>query len=560
MTALDAPLAAERPALRVPHWLLAMAGFTFLTAIFFWPWLAHPSSALIGPPEDNMQDFWNCWHAVHATGWRDFFFTTDIRWPQGTALYYHSFNYPQVAAVALLAKIFGSDFATIIALHNLTILVQFPLAGLFMYLLTRHLLGQVPLRTMAAALAGFIFAFNPWHIAMTLHHAHVAGIAFLPLFVLGYHIALERRSITAVAGAALALAVSALNCWYFLVYGVLFAAFQLLSQRLRDKRWPRGWPLAVPPLCLGLAALLLSPLLVPMLAGGRDPGVYYPGSNTFVADLAALFAFPPTHVLAPWGAGVYRAMTSNAWEGAVYLGLANLALLAAALRYKGIQGLLAYALGGIVFFLVIAGGDALHIYGWVSPLHLLGVVLDQLPFFANARTPARAMVFVFLFLGLAVAQSLVLLAQRPQARPFLALCAVLMLLDFWPYHLESTPAACPPGLRTIAADPARNGVLDLPLHYNEANAYMMLSACHGHPIVQGVVARFTSPALMDRLETRNLAAQKRQLIQAGVKYVVLHKPQGSLFHWTARDGDQAAYRRAYRLVTDTPDITVLRVN
>src|SRR5688572_3565199 len=55
---------AARPAIgpiRVPHCLLALAGFTLLTAIFFWPWVTQLSTALIGPPEDNLQDFWNSW-------------------------------------------------------------------------------------------------------------------------------------------------------------------------------------------------------------------------------------------------------------------------------------------------------------------------------------------------------------------------------------------------------------------------------------------------------------------------------------------------------------------
>ena len=42
----------------------------------------------------------------------------------------------------------------------------------------------------------------------------------------------------------------------------------------------------------------------------------------------AFIAFPPTHLLARYGSGIYAALTGNAWESTVYLGLANLALLA----------------------------------------------------------------------------------------------------------------------------------------------------------------------------------------------------------------------------------------
>src|SRR5476649_486099 len=68
--------------------------FTAVTAIFFWQWMPYLHSALIGPPEDNMQDFWNTWYAAVARNPDHFFFTDLIRFPEGTPLLYHSFAYP----------------------------------------------------------------------------------------------------------------------------------------------------------------------------------------------------------------------------------------------------------------------------------------------------------------------------------------------------------------------------------------------------------------------------------------------------------------------------------
>jgi hypothetical protein len=47
--------------------------FAVMTAGLFWQWMPHLHSALIGPPEDNMQDFWNTWYATVAKN-RDGFF------------------------------------------------------------------------------------------------------------------------------------------------------------------------------------------------------------------------------------------------------------------------------------------------------------------------------------------------------------------------------------------------------------------------------------------------------------------------------------------------------
>src|SRR5262245_39659023 len=88
--------------------------FTVVTVIFFWQWMPYLNSALIGPPEDNMQDFWNAWYAAVARNPDHFFFTDLIRFPEGAPLYYHSFTYPKVFAIALLSKVIGADMASLI--------------------------------------------------------------------------------------------------------------------------------------------------------------------------------------------------------------------------------------------------------------------------------------------------------------------------------------------------------------------------------------------------------------------------------------------------------------
>ena len=548
MTVLDLPAAVGRFSFRIPRWLLVAGGFTALTALLFWPWVAHLSTALIGPPEDNMQDFWNSWHAATAHSWGDFFFTRQIRFPEGANLTYHSFAWPQVAAVTVLAKIFGTDFATILALQNITLLASFPIAAVSMFYLARHVLGDVEGRDLGAAVAGFVFAFNPWHVAQVMHHAHVATIEFIPLFVLFYLRALgDRRWLI---GAIAMMALNALACWYFFFYALYFMAFHLLYRRIADHRWPRGWMLVAPALCAVGAALLLAPWVVPMMTSTGQLSIRYLGGNMFVADLAAWFAVPPTHLLAQFGSGVYAKLTGNPWEDVVYLGLANAALLVWALTRRNDRRTLYYALGGMAFFAVIASGETLHVAGTVTPLHLPALMLAKLPFVSNVRTPARAMVFVCLFMGLALAQACVM----ARGRKWLPLLLVLMLLDFVPTHLEATPAACPAGLNIIARDREPAGVLDVPAGYENGNAAMMLSACHGHPIMQGETSRKMGITLLDRLNPTDLAEQKRQLVAAHVKYVVLHR--GPLFRAT---GDFSGYPQNYRAIYDSGDVTVLRV-
>jgi len=86
--------------------------------------------------------------------------------------------------------------------------------------------------------------------------------------------------------------------------------------------------------------------------------------------------------------------------------------------------------------------------------------------------------------------------------------------------------------------------------------------------VQGETSRHMADTLADRLVTRDLAAQKRQLIAAHVKYVVLHRPparggaptpEAELHHWNKADGVMTDYTRRYSIVHEDKDMTVLRV-
>ena len=59
--------------------------------------------------------------------------------------------------------------------------------------------------------------------------------------------------------------------------------------------------------------------------------------------------------------------------------------------------------------------------------------------------------------------------------------------------------------------------------------------------------------------TQHLEAQRQQLAEVKVKYIVINHPSGRLFEWSADDGLRDEYTRIYPVVYDGPDLTVLRV-
>lgn len=534
--------------------------FTLLTALLFRPWIAHLGSALLGPPEDNMQDFWNSWYAAVAGNPRDFFHTDLIRFPQGTSLVYHSFAYTQIFFLFPLTKLFGADRSTLVLLQNLTLLLSFPLAGTGAFYLVRHFVKA----RAASLLGGFVFAFNPSHVAHVMHHAHVASIEFIPFFVLAYLRALEEESVPWLLGAIVLYALCALSCWYYVFYIAFFIVFHTYYHRVRNNRWPRGWQLTAPLSCVAGTAVLLSPLIVPMILQGGGANTYHGGMNIFVADVAAYFAFPPTHLFAAWGSGLYARLSAGPWEGVVYLGLVNLALLLwLSIRTRLRDPLVVYVLCGIATFCLFASGESLHAFGHdYTFLPMPDILLAHAPFAANLRTPSRAIVMVYLFLAIGVGYAIAQLEKRqgvPSARILAAAAAFLVVLDFAPAHLAMTDARCPKGLDLIARDGETGfGVLNLPVGYNENNAAMFEATCHGRPVVGGIVARQLRPSLGDHLPSDPVKARPA-LIAAHVKYVVVTSRRAGLFFSNDSDALRRQYARVYRTVFTDRNLTILRV-
>ena len=561
------PNASRTIGASVLHSLSVLALFTGLTVVFFWRWMPHLDAALIGPPGDNLQDLWNSWYTVFAHRPGEFWFTRLLRFPEGTPLVYHSFAYPQVFALAFISRAIGLSPSTLLLQQNISLLSSFPLAATGAFYLARHFSGNTP----GALLGGFVFAFNPSHVEHVMQHAHVSQIEFIPFFVLAFLLTIEKRSIAWLFLSIILFALNALSCWYYLFYAAYFIIFHTLYVAVRARAWPRGWQLLAPVGCLVGVIILLSPMLLPMVrigAGGAP--IYLPGSDWYVADVAAYFAFPPFHVLGALSAAIYRTIVvgSNEWEATVYLGLVNLALLGW-LWLKGCReerSLLVYLLAGMAVFCVFASGDTLHVlghrmHGWIR---MPDTVLSHLPFVKDVRGVSRAIVFVYLFLAIGVGLAVTRLWKQPRPieRWAVMIVASFILVDFLPVHaLPMTTFACSPGLGLIRDDPeAGFGVLDLPNSgYQANNLYMTQQLCHGRPITGGNTARDLVVSLRDRLATHDLDVQRRQLVAAHVKYIVLNRrPMGIPLPWHAQDGSLQAYESFYRVVYADSDLTVLR--
>jgi hypothetical protein len=527
--------------------------------------MAHLTSALLGPPEDNMQDFWNTWYGAfaHLNQSSTFLFTNFIRFPEGTPLIYHSFAYPQVFAIALISKAFGLGVSSLVLQQNLSLLITFPLAATGGFYLVRHFTAE----SGGALLGGFVFAFNPSHVEHAMHHVGISQIEFIPFFVLSYLLTIERKSVLLLLSTILLFALNALSCWYYLFYMAYFILFHTAYVAIRDRNFPSGWQLITPIACTAGVVAALSPLLMPMATAAiRNPLVYAQGADAFVAKVYAYPAFPPFHLLGRFTEVIYKHV-ANEWEGTVYLGLVNLLVLIW-LWYAGGDNekkLLRYVLYGMAVFCIFASGDSIHLPGHLR-VPMPDALLSDLPFFKNVRTPSRVIVLVYMFLAIGIGCAANFARRHPPrylGRWGVAILSALIVLDFYPAsRLPMTARICSPGLDQIRIDADVGfGVLDLPnTDYLEGNLYMFQQSCHGRPIMQGNTARNVIVSLRDRLETKDLQAQRRQLVSAKVKYIVInHQPMGIALPWNPADRPQESYTSFYPVTYNAKDLTVLRV-
>jgi hypothetical protein len=545
------------------------AGFIYLLClvVFFHPFLSRLGTSLLGPPGDNMQDFWNTWYSqkIIDSDATEFFFTDSINYPEGSSLIYHSFSYSNLILISMVRLVLRLplNITVLVILHNLMLILSFILSALGAFYLAKYFTQSF----FAALIAGFIFSFSPFHIAHSLQHVHVATIQYIPFFVLLFLIYMTKQTVPAFVGTVVFFVLSGLSSLYYLFYNMFFMVFYYCyAAALTRKLFVKDHLLRIGSLgCCGL--LILAPLLVAMVVeGAGNDRAYARGHNTYVADLVGFFLFHPNHLLAQFVEAMNAGLVGNATERTVYLGLINLALLLGLLiSGRGFNRHYFFCLGGMAFFMLFALGSYMHVAGNTLGIPLPTAVMEHIPFLRNIRTPSRAVVYVYLFLSVATAiavkhllsdQNYLLNGSRSRRQIVVILLSSLIVLDFYPRTLDLTTVECPGAYESIRGDDSPEfGVVDLPSSYVNGNRYMMYQICHEKPIVIATTSRKLTPSLSDGLEIQPSEIQKQQLARNSVKYIVMHRtliPAGKKL-------DLDGYRQHYRTIYHDHRNTVFQV-
>ena len=508
----------NRPCLPAGEALGALALYGLGALAFLGPALLSGGRLVLGHPESDVwKHLWGAWWLNQHLRQGSFSTWTDLQnFPTGGSLYV--IDPLNAGLTALLEPLFG-----LVGAYNAVMAFQVVASALAAFALARWLTGD----GRAALVAGAAYGFCPFLLTSGVSSgiAETSNLAWLPLAVLGLLRGLEGRGGWASVGlGGLGLALSAMGSWYFgmtaMVFGLGLAAWTAWTGAppipgAGRAHWTR------PILACGLAALLTLPLALLFAATLKGEGsllarvdvserlqesslefLHRKGNFKNDADLVSYLA--PGKERLSMADDVDRRMKS------VYAGLLVLALALLGLarggpwtRFWGLA-VLGMALLSVGPYLNLAPGRGLP--GPWNPLYMLAY--HAIPGFRMVAIADRLSIAAQM--GLAVLAAAGLAGRLPRGFRGTALAvglAALVMLEVTllspvPWPLPTSPAAMPAVARALAGEPARQGVVPLPLNRSQASLqpgeYYYWQTGHGKPMPLALTTRFPQ-AMMENL-------------------------------------------------------------
>lgn len=551
MAQAPSPLAAEAPPEPWPWRLGVLVGYLLLGVVFTWPLVLHLGGGVIqvgAPPVDAGQGIWNLWWARSTLlSGANPFVTGHLFFPETVNLFYQTLSLPNALSVWPVLALVGP-----VAAFNTIALLSFGLGGYWAYRLGRALGASRG----ASLLAGFVFAFTPYHIqrvwggTMELFATH-----WLALYALLLLRALARRTPLSILAAGLALFVTTMASQYHGLYAAVYTAAHGGLAALLAPRGARLWT-------LGAGAgvgLVWSALLLPvaLLAGGVGNVALEDWYVRQVYHAVALVDLVAPNIRHPlWGeaaAAWQRGLHPFGLESGAGLGL-GVALLCGAALWRRPRAAWPWAALALLC-LLLAMGPQLRLTVAASPVPGPFLLLDLLPIFRNSSRPAIFIAHMLIPVAALVALGLdaagaALRGGRLAPVGLASLVVFESLVAPWP--IMAMRAA--PGGATLNADAAPGAVLELPPRLNDSRG-LLNQVCHGRPLMGGYLARLppypivSSPSASRALWRAEPPAPDivpfdaaAELASLGVRFVALdltELPRGdrsAIGLWLARPG------------------------
>lgn len=546
---------------------LVVVGFLGLALLWTFPVLLHLTT-LVGGRGDALENYWNLWWvrtALLDLG-QNPYRATYMHHPFGMPLYFHTLNLYNGLLGLPIQLLLGATAA-----FNLLNILALTMAGFGTYLLvwelTRH--------RAAAIVAGLIFAFCPYTaFHLRVGQSNLLSVQWMPFYLWALIKGVRDRWRWLLL-ASVFLLLNALVDWHHAVFSIVNTAVFGIVEALRLRR-VRPVAILAGKLALvgGVFALLVSPLLVPMLREAQaDPYAARPlwHSTLHSTDLLAFWLPNPLHPL--WGGWSGSIFTKRLIQPNIVGGIASIGIVATLLGVYGVARDWRRSAFWLLLLLVgaiLALGPYLQVGGVNSglgdrPIPLPYLLFYQLPFMNILRTPSRFVSIVMLALAVLAGFGIAALARRPtiarlRVRQQYALWSViglLVLFENWPTPVgfqSAGPEVVSPFYRQLAAESGDFAILEVPYRPPISQVYQTY---HGKRTVGGRIsrdlqhpwleARVFGPLIGEYPPTIDIEADpspagwRSELACQNVRYVVLYKDQLSPEQQAIADTLQQAY-------------------
>ena len=316
--------------------------FTAVAVFATWPLAWHPLGGFYGFGNDN-------WGGIPFFGWLhdgylgpgDPSFDPEFQAPFGLEIPVHAMQ-PMDRLFSLVFGGFDQGLGT----YNVQIFSSFVLAGCTMYLAARYLTQS----RLAALVAGFIFTFSPFHLALAMQYNALASIQWIPLYLLALIVLLrggtKRTAVLVGAAFALVALTSYYYAWFVVWFTALVVAYYAATTAIRVRRERRS--LGPPALqfirlaisrgvIAGATALVLTvPFLLVSVRGAAGVAVEHPITEAVRYSARPWMLLIPPHDnpiagerVQPWV--LQHIFESPVYEQAIYIGYTVLLLALVAL-------------------------------------------------------------------------------------------------------------------------------------------------------------------------------------------------------------------------------------
>jgi hypothetical protein len=465
--------------------LTALAVGAVLAAILSYPTIVRPGSVARVDTDDGKFSVWNVAWVAHAllTDPRHVF-DANIFYPHTGTLAYSEANLVAGALAAPVYAVTGNPLAA----HNVVVFVILVLAFFGMWALVRHLTGSWT----AALVAATMFAFAPYVAAKTAH-IQLLMVWVFPVVMLAFHRFAESPGLGRGVVLGLSLAIAALSCGYYGIFGGLAVGLAALWFAIGQPDQRRYW------LGLGgavlVSAVLVAPALRPYLQLRHEAGarrvVNLDEARGYSANVRAYLSSPSRlhewmterwlRSLGPAREGLFPGLLVS---GFALMGLWVSARSGSRGNWKSIRSrerIVSFYLALAVFAVWASLGPAAGLYSWLA---------GSLPFMSFLRAPARFGVVVGFALSVIAGFGLAALLANGRRSWLAALLTAAVALEVAavPWDLRE-PDRLPEAYRLLAQLP-RGGVVEFHFPYKSTDLfhhtrYMFDSMWHWQPLING---------------------------------------------------------------------------